>query len=679
MRMLYFDTVCTTETKFIRFILHVLDVVRALKYYLSIQSFLIIFSQESRCYLSILLEMCPGIDFVGNPNIGIPAENPGIPTGLPVPGHISISLYILLLKSKNPIKKEFQPTSIPSRSRAFAFCLLPLITPNNFWLSCLVFTTPEGYKSIYIMEATTTTLADALLDDLDDLMDSDNEDQEENHQQEQHHQFAASSNHDTSLVVTTAVGFSDKPPDDALGDHHHHHNHRLRRLVFLESPALLKHLKRLRNHRLITNDEMKVSSSNTFKDVEEENHQLVVQCNKFLVSLREEMGIAHGELAQLYKPKFPELEELIPNFIQYKNAVRIIGNEMDLTKVNDELNEILGSNQIITISIAGSTTSGRPLSSDEWNAVEAAAAYMDQLLDIQNELVTFVENSMESLCPSICALIGPSTAAKLLGLAGGLAELTKIPSCNLQVMGQTKQTAASRAGLSGLSLHQQNVGVLGEADLIQSLSKQYHKKALKVVAGKLALAARYDFVNVDTGRPRSASTGLKLRQELQEKFEKWQEPDKAPVLKALPKPDLEVKKRRGGKRSRRWKERFEETTMMKQANTRAFSAQQGEYGDDAMGITMGLLDTADNGGAIRRVSQKRKMRQTNTKTSRKRAIQIAQAATKHKDGLASSVVFTQTTGMELVNPEARKERVKAANAKWFKDNAGFQSAALPRT
>jgi U4/U6 small nuclear ribonucleoprotein PRP31 len=70
------------------------------------------------------------------------------------------------------------------------------------------------------------------------------------------------------------------------------------------------------------------------------------------------------------------------------------------------------------------------------------------------------------------------------------------------------------------------------------------------------------------------------------------------------------------------------------------------------------------------------MRQANTKASRKRATQLAQQG-KNRDGLASSVVFSQTTGMELVNPEANKERVKAANAKWFQENAGFQSA-LPK-
>ena len=125
---------------------------------------------------------------------------------------------------------------------------------------------------------------------------------------------------------------------------------------------------------------------------------------------------------------------------------------------------------------------------------------------------------------------------------------------------------------------------------------------------------------------------------------------------------------------RKLKERFEGTEMMKQANTRAFSAQSGEYGDDAMGLTMGMLDTSE-GGALRKTTEKRKMRQANTKASRKRAIQMAAGTT--TNGLASSMVFTPVQGMELVNPDANKDRVKEANKKWFSEQAGFQSA-LPR-
>lgn len=122
---------------------------------------------------------------------------------------------------------------------------------------------------------------------------------------------------------------------------------------------------------------------------------------------------------------------------------------------------------------------------------------------------------------------------------------------------------------------------------------------------------------------------------------------------------------------------------MKQANTRAFSVQNGDYDDDAMGLSRGLLDTdgATMGGTMRRQTEKRKMRQANTKASRKKAAQMETAAKRHQqqssNGLASTVTFTPLQGMELVNPEAQKDRVRQANQKWFTENAGFKSA-LPK-
>lgn len=373
------------------------------------------------------------------------------------------------------------------------------------------------------MEAT-TTLADTLLDDLDDLMDSD---EEEEHQPSPQADAPPSSSGSAPGRLLTAESQPGEEEDlkrpAAVSS--------LISRAFLENRSLQKHLGRVRKR---VQEKASNTTTHETKEQHEEDHQLVVQCNRHLATLSEELASAHGALAKAYKPKFPELEELLPNYVQYKNAVRIIGNEMDLTKVNDELNEILNSNQIITISVSGSTTSGRPLTDAELAQVDDAANYTDELLQVHAELVQFVEQSMEALAPSICALIGPSTAAKLLGLAGGLAELTKIPACNLQVMGQVKQNSASRAGLSAANT-KQHVGLLAECDLVQSVPKQLQKKSLKVVAAKLALAARYDFVNVDTGRPRSAVVGRQFRHDLEEKFEKLQEPDKAPVLKALPK------------------------------------------------------------------------------------------------------------------------------------------------
>ena len=287
------------------------------------------------------------------------------------------------------------------------------------------------------MEAT-TTLADALLDDLDDLMESDDDYQTE--EPDSQHIDASDEvggdkgvSQDDATVLASSSSLSaqqsdQKKPASVKGSETATTNVS----PFLDNRSLQKHLNIIREHIDVSNIENKtdistVGGSNQ-KRKEEENHRLVVQSNKYLASLQEELELAHGKLAKAYKPKFPELEDLLPNHLHYKNAIRIIGNETDLTKVNNELNEILTSNQIITISMAGSTTSGRVLTESELQEVDSAATYMEKLLSIQKDLMQFVENSMESLCPSICALIGAPTAARLLGLVGGLHELTKVSS-----------------------------------------------------------------------------------------------------------------------------------------------------------------------------------------------------------------------------------------------------------
>jgi U4/U6 small nuclear ribonucleoprotein PRP31 len=65
-------------------------------------------------------------------------------------------------------------------------------------------------------------------------------------------------------------------------------------------------------------------------------------------------------------------------------------------------------------------------------------------------------------------------------------------------------------------------------------------------------------------------------------IEKWQEPDKAKIKKALPKPDEVKKSRRGGKRVRRFKEKFAMTDVRKEQNKMSFAGDSYEYGDSAM-------------------------------------------------------------------------------------------------
>lgn len=472
-----------------------------------------------------------------------------------------------------------------------------------------------------------TTLADTLLDDLDDLSEGD---EEETHEEDN---VAPSVEDATSTSTLTEAETTGK--------------------TNLYSPlsdlSLQKHLKEIRNRP--------------------DKNELIVPTNQCLLKLSQALEEAHLELIATYEPKFPELADLVTDPFHYQQAVSMIENEVDITKV--DLSSFLTPNQIITISVAGSTTSGRQLNEEELNRLREIGSIITCIKSHQDELQSFVQVRMKDWAPNTSALLGEALAAKLMGAGGGLQELSKIPACNLQVVGQATKGAASRhVGSSS-----QESSLLYQSELVQSCPSKFRRKAVKVVAAKVALAIRCDLAS-----GKDSSSGQAFRSAIQEKMQQWQTPDKAPVLKALPKPDLTVKKRRGGKRMRRLKERFEETELMKQANTRAFSAQAGEYGDDAMGLTLGMLDASTDGtGKLRKGAREiKRMRHANTKASRKRQAQMAAAAS-NKSGLASSMVFTPVQGMELINPQQqnRAAAVEKANRQWFSKNAGFQSA-LPK-
>lgn len=412
------------------------------------------------------------------------------------------------------------------------------------------------------MEAATTTLADSLLDDLDDLDDLsvENEENEEHYQNEATNEGSSLSN---SLNMNEEMNESSATVPKSA------------RKRLLDDPALLACLAEIKeqsdkvngdnNHNHNNNNNKSDNDSS-----EQEQHNLILNCNRYLSALDTEMRTAHLELQQAYAPKFPELADLVVNPLQYKNAVSVIQNETDMTHIHDQLNTILNSNQILTISVAATTTSATQptLSQSQLEKVNEACAYMDQVQDMIQQFTRYVESKMADLAPNTCALIGPTIAAILLGLSGGLAELSKIPACNLQVIGQVKHNSSSRAGMSsvGLSLHsklhsknnndgtnnngfeggatltsiskqslQPHTGVLYNCDLVQKCPAYLQKKALKTVASKLALVVRCDYVNVESGRKRTAENGWKFRSEIEAKILKWEEPDKARVLKALPK------------------------------------------------------------------------------------------------------------------------------------------------
>jgi hypothetical protein len=66
------------------------------------------------------------------------------------------------------------------------------------------------------------------------------------------------------------------------------------------------------------------------------------------------------------------------------------------------------------------------------------------------------------------------------GAAGGLTSLSKIPACNIQLLGQQKKAGTGFSSAAGLP----NTGFIYYSEIVQSQPPEYRKKAARLVAAK---------------------------------------------------------------------------------------------------------------------------------------------------------------------------------------------------
>lgn len=389
-------------------------------------------------------------------------------------------------------------------------------------------------------------------------------------------------------------------------------------------------------------------------------YKLILISNRMIVEMDDDISGTHRYLADIYSKKLPELESIVPNKMDYVRTVKIIGNETDMTIV--DLSGILSPASVMIVSVTGSTTSGKPLDSEDLVRCMNAC---DEILAVEHDklvIMQFVESRMSRFTPNLCALIGAKLSAQLVGTAGGLVQLSKIPSCNIQVVGKEQYNLA---GLSNISINR-HAGLLQYSDLVQTSPVVLRKKALKLIAAKAALMVKVDLFKSHC----SGVEGTKSREEVVEKIKKWQEPPKAKTKKALPIPEEKKHARRGGKRVRKMKERFATTDLSKMQNKVRFSVEDGEYGDSAMGNSLGMVGSKDT-GRIRGVQRKEVKL-----LSKKQKKMLNVVSTSTVNGLASSLVFNSSQGIELVKPNAPGRNALGVDSKknWFDAQSGFVSA-----
>lgn len=423
-------------------------------------------------------------------------------------------------------------------------------------------------------------------------------------------------------------------------------------------------------------------------------------------STADELTRLHKVLRDHYSIRFPELETLVTNPIDYAKTVAILKNgPLDNIKalaesadnmVGAPLKSVLDGPSLMVVAVEGTTTRGREMTEAELKVVLDTCEKILKLDRERTALAENVQSRMTEIAPNLTALIGPQTAAQFLNQAGGLLELSKVPACNLAAQGSKRQEGLGFATNVGIR-HQ---GFLYNSPIIQGIPNDLKRQAMRIVSSKMVLAARADVA----GTNRDGSMGEELKQQCFQRLEKLTEPPPNKGPRALPVPDDKPSRKRGGRRARKAKEAVAMTEIRKAQNRVAFGKEEEEVGYGTGEGTRGLgMLGQQNDGRIRatQIDQRTRAKLSKSNKGWGAATPLSGTASSLRGfgqgagpgsatvlqakglrtsgvgtaGTASSIAFTPVQGLELVDPKVQAEmnrKRKAEEDRWFKSGTFTQ-------
>ena len=347
------------------------------------------------------------------------------------------------------------------------------------------------------------------------------------------------------------------------------------------------------------------SLENNNIDLEQNLIPLLEKANKYIIILNKYISEGISVLKELYSPYFPDLPTIVTNSFEYVKSIKVIEENKLLLK-NDTKSGIkqlkqelsfLPNNVLMTLTFMLSSSNVINSSQDNSSEEQIKKNY-EKILEIFNQkniLLNFISNHMKYLAPNLTLLLGPEISAKLVTEAGGLTPLARTPSGNILNMGRHE------LNLEGFStMNKFNNGYLTELKEYKNAVDSMKIKVLRRYANKTALAARKDaFLNrsKNNGNNNKENYGTELKKIIADKVEKIKN-DVQPILKKpLPRPDDKPSKKRGGKRVRGIKKKFELTEVRKLKNRMKFGEPEAEYRDTGVGF--GMLGVGGIGSSLR--------------------------------------------------------------------------------
>lgn len=286
-------------------------------------------------------------------------------------------------------------------------------------------------------------------------------------------------------------------------------------------------------------------------------------------NINEVSNHCYKKLTELYSPRLsPNVHLPAEQFLKCIDILQ--NNPIDSKNQKEYISQLtseIGKDAALKIGFEIVNSGGSPLPQSAWSEVQQLSEELKTLLE-QIELQSHeIEQALPQLCPNLLALVGDSVVcSQLLQLAPSrdapdnqsrLIKLSQTPPSNL-----ISPVSSPLIGLNSIS----------------GVPPRLQKSALRILAGKLVLAARVDALKKpsDSKDPACSENdnqmGIKWRKEVERKIDKLVAPPPSVQQRALPKPTNKIKQRRGGQRIRKQKQKRLPSELQQHQNVVKFGS-----------------------------------------------------------------------------------------------------------
>ncbi|RLV95789.1 U4/U6 small nuclear ribonucleoprotein Prp31 [Spathaspora sp. JA1] len=340
-------------------------------------------------------------------------------------------------------------------------------------------------------------------------------------------------------------------------------------------------------------------------------YKFILTVNELSTIINNEISVFVTLIKMQYKIVFPELESLIINPIDYVRLILIFKQDLvNIKQYEVEMKKIISNEKVLVIIMAALHQVNKQfvLSEQDMNKILSCATLVLELEDILHKLSNFISTKLSKFAPNVSAIIGPITTSQLLISTGSLQQLAQTPSCNLPSLGVRDLSSTSKSVVVPRNIRQ--TGYLFHSELVRYLPPDIIRSVMRIISGKVILAARID---LSKSSPQG-ELGRKFLEEINNKIEKLLTPPDQTPDKALPVPIEQKSKKRGGKRFRKMKERFQMSELRSAQNKMEFGKEEDTIMDN-FGQEIGL-GMSRNGGGTGRIGQIKVNTNTNARMSK---------------------------------------------------------------